>query len=88
MRIHPVFYVSLIEKAPQNAKTTNVEVEDEQEEYEVEQVLGHREISGTAYYLVKWKGYSTSENTWEPIENLQNAQRTMVNFHRSHPGTS
>ena len=88
MQIHPVFYVLLIKKVPQNAKTTNMEVKDKQEEYEVKQVLGHQEISGTAYYLVKWKGYPTLENTWEPIKNLQNTQRTMVNFYWSHPGTS
>lgn len=22
-------------------------------------------------FLVKWKGYDHSENTWEPIENLE-----------------
>ena len=41
MQIYPVFYVLLIEKAPQNAKTTNMEVKDKQEEYEVKQVLGY-----------------------------------------------
>jgi hypothetical protein len=39
MRIHPIFHVSLLEPAPDNAKLeTNIETEPEQE-YEVEEIL-------------------------------------------------
>jgi chromobox protein 3 len=23
------------------------------------------------HYLIKWKGYPTSDNSWEPVENVQ-----------------
>jgi hypothetical protein len=50
-----------------------VEINDDiEQEYEVEQILNNKWVSGKPYYLVKWKGYDTSENTWEPIENLTN----------------
>mmetsp|Transcript_2674 Transcript_2674/g.5757 ORF Transcript_2674/g.5757 Transcript_2674/m.5757 type:complete len:409 (-) Transcript_2674:175-1401(-) len=46
------------------------------EEYEVEKVVDHR-YRKTAFpdgshdeYLIKWKGYPSSENTWEPESNL------------------
>lgn len=37
--------------------------------YEVEAILDHRGVKKRKY-LVKWKGYDDSENTWEPEENL------------------
>jgi hypothetical protein len=34
-------------------------------EYEVERILNKRTVKGKTLYLVKWKGYDRSENTWE-----------------------
>src|SRR5947199_2115865 len=40
MRIHPVFHISLLEPAPKNAKIqTDIEVEPDEGEYEVEEIL-------------------------------------------------
>ena len=49
---------------------------DDQGEFEVEDLLDHRtprrgSASGLEY-LVKWKGYSVFEATWEPASNLTN----------------
>lgn len=43
-----------------------------EEEYIVEKILDKKydEIDGTIKYFLKWKGYPDSENTWEPIGNL------------------
>ena len=38
----------------------------EEQEFEVEQILARK----GQQYLVKWKGYPDSENTWEPLKNL------------------
>ena len=66
-RIHPVFHIALLEKTACNAATAdNIEVQsDDDQEYEVEEILDMRRIRGKSYYWVKWKGYSDSENTWE-----------------------
>jgi hypothetical protein len=46
--------------------------EEAAEEWEVEEVLDDMiEESFTHMFLVKWKGYPASENTWEPRGNLQ-----------------
>ena len=42
-----------------------------EETYNVEKLLDFKEDKkGKQKFLVKWKGYPASENTWEPAENL------------------
>jgi len=44
----------------------------EEEEFIVEKILKMRTTKkGKVQYLLKWKGFSDSENTWEPAENLE-----------------
>ncbi len=51
-------------------------------EYQVKNILEKRMVSEKAHYLVKWKGYNTSENTWELIKNLNSCIRTLQHFER------
>jgi hypothetical protein len=61
------------EKTPASAKTPdNIELDkDINKEYVVKGIL-QMKFSGQTKYLMKWKGYDTSENTWEPVKNLMN----------------
>ena len=46
----------------------------DKEEYEVEKVLNHEgdiKLKGQMKFLVKWKGYDESHNSWEPWKNLR-----------------
>jgi len=36
-------------------------------------------------YFVNWAGCSENENTWEPLEGLENARKEVEIFHRENP---
>ena len=57
-----------------------------EEEYEVETILDAKVIRRKFKYLVKWKGYPDSENSWEPLDNIKNASKAIAQFHQKHPG--
>ena len=81
-KVHPVFHISLLEKADAKIPlATTFEYEaQEDEEYEVEKILRKQ----TNQYLIKWKGYPESENTWEPKENLlPNSAKMLREFEAS-----
>jgi len=47
---------------------------EEEEAYEVENIVNKRFKGGKVQYYVKWKGYDSEENTWEPVEHLDCAE--------------
>jgi len=53
-----------------------------EKEYEVEEILDRQERRGKTKYLVKWKGYTAEENTWEGLENLKNAREKIEEFEK------
>ena len=58
---------------------------EEEEEYEVKAILDSRKKGRYIEYLVKWKGYSDAENSWEPRGNVRHAEEEVENFHKQYP---
>lgn len=54
--------------------------EEEEEEFTVEKIVDMRFRHGKREYLLRWKGYPDSENTWEPADNLD-CPDLMTDFH-------
>ncbi|KAF8750267.1 hypothetical protein RHS01_09459 [Rhizoctonia solani] len=87
MRIHNVFYVGLLSKVKRDKKR-NFENQpppvtvDGEEEYKVEGITDMEERNGKWFFRVKWKGYGSEENTWEPRENLKNAKKILEKFEK------
>ena len=49
----------------------------------VDKILGHKGHGTSRRYLVKWHGYGSSYNTWEPFENFED-QSVITRYLRAH----
>ena len=56
------------------------DLEDPQDEWEVEEVLDKRRIKDTVHYLVKWTGWPSEYNSYEPATHLINAPKAIAAF--------
>ena len=57
---------------------------EEEKEWEVEKILNKRKVQGRDKYLVRWKGCTAEEDTWESKENLKNAMELIKEFEREY----
>lgn len=70
-------------KAAVGGKKRGRKPKDEQE-WEVEEVTAVRTTeAGTEEFYIKWKGYSSEENTWEPADNVANCDKAINRFRES-----
>jgi len=89
-RIHDIFHASLLspyhetEAYDPNFVKPPPDLIEGEEEYEIEAITNHKKWGRGYQYLVKWKGYSISDNTWEPPSNLKNAREILNDYQLTH----
>jgi hypothetical protein len=83
-RLHDVFPVQLLEDYQQRDGRDEAlpmpDLEDPQDEWEVEEVKGSTRLGGKRHYLVKWAGWPSEYNSWEPEEHLEGAPDAIKRF--------
>ena len=90
--IHNVFHSSLLSPYHENEvhgpnfTRPPPDLINEEEEYEVERVVNHRYHgrSRQLQYLIKWKRYPESDNTWESNDQVH-APDLLKDYHRLNP---
>jgi len=88
--IHPIFHTFLLTPyVKTNEHGANYmwpppDMIEGEEQYEVEAIRAHRWQNNKLRYLIKWKGYPESDNTWEPVGNIQALLLTRE-YHEAHP---
>ena len=93
-KIHNVFHANLItpyketELHGPNFTRPPPDLVDGEEEYEVEKVIDAKQIGRKKkwHYLIKWKGYPASDNSWEPETNVQGSKELIEEFWKRNPG--
>ena len=92
MRIHPVISVAQLEPCPQGdpydrprpENPGSVEAEDPSyPSFEIERLLDRKLVRGAPQYLVKWKGWDHSWNTYYPLRELTLKAQELVDDYDS-----
>jgi len=85
IRIHPVVNMSrvqLYKPQVEGQKKTppKLVIIEGEKEFKVEKIINKRTVRGKEKFLVRWKGYTAEEDTWESRENLENAKELVEEY--------
>ena len=84
-RIHFVFQISFLKSYYTNANivpSAEMILVNEDEEYEVKDILKNKKKWRKLYYLVCWKGFSFCKDNWIFKHYLTNAQNMFKRYHK------
>ncbi|KAI0639158.1 hypothetical protein C8Q77DRAFT_1079774 [Trametes polyzona] len=68
---------------PKKSRASRERESSEEPQFVVEVIKAARVSGGEWEYRVKWANYDSSEETWEPEENLENCRRLLSSFWRN-----
>jgi len=89
IKIHPVVNVSRVrlykpQVEGQKKIPPKLVIIEGEKEFEVEKILNKRMVRGKEKFLVRWKGYTAEEDTWENKKNLKNMKKLVEEFEREY----
>ncbi|XP_061848154.1 M-phase phosphoprotein 8 isoform X1 [Colius striatus] len=58
------------------------EEEEEEDVFEVERILDVKTEGGKILYKVRWKGYTSDDDTWEPEVHLEDCKEVLLEFRK------
>uniref|UniRef100_A0A8C3JAN0 M-phase phosphoprotein 8 n=1 Tax=Calidris pygmaea TaxID=425635 RepID=A0A8C3JAN0_9CHAR len=58
------------------------ESEEEEDVFEVEKILDVKTEGGKILYKVRWKGYTSDDDTWEPEVHLEDCKEVLLEFRK------
>ncbi|XP_062959348.1 M-phase phosphoprotein 8 [Cynocephalus volans] len=75
------------ESGPKDAAAEGAEAmrdseEDEENVFEVEKILDVKTEGGKTLYKVRWKGYTSDDDTWEPEVHLEDCKEVLLEFRK------
>ena len=92
-KIHPVFHTSLLSPYDENPihgpnfPKPPPDLNEGKEEYEIEKILCHHGPPSNRSFLIRWKGFSTEDNSWEPERNVKHSKSALTKYRKRHPST-
>ena len=86
IRMHHVVHSTMM-KPFKNRQGEPMDLDDEQDElfYEVESIIDSKRFGRTIKYRVRWRGYNADNDTWQPIQSLQQVLDLVKEFHHANP---
>ena len=66
-------------------KYKNANITSRKTYYTIDSIITRKIIGKNKFYLIKWKGYSLLNCTWEPISNLSNVIDMVEEFDKNYP---
>jgi hypothetical protein len=89
-KIHNVFHVSLLEPYRRRPGQKTVIIQPDlingEEQWAVERLLGRRIHRGKEEFLVRWKGFDSSEDQWKKEEDLFGLEKQIADLRRQTTG--
>src|SRR5271155_2238712 len=93
-RLHPVFNVVKLMPAPSDPilgrhpqPRPPPEIINGEEEWIIEEILDSKMVNRKLWYLIKWEGFGTEHNSWEPWNDVH-APELIMEFYQKHPGAA
>ncbi|KAK2498077.1 hypothetical protein MC885_016952 [Smutsia gigantea] len=68
--------------APKGTEAAADSEEDGENVFEVEKILDVKSEGGKVLYKVRWKGYTSDDDTWEPEVHLEDCKEVLLDFRK------